>query len=90
MALKKKGAAKVAPKLTRYSKGEHIKVAPLHSPKPTMSIDELSNARQEQSDTDLFDGQTPAAPAPAHLAYFGGPLPVLGSIIRGAEGRPHV
>jgi hypothetical protein len=70
----KKGAATAAPKLTRYSKGEHIKVAPLHSPKPTMSIGELSKARQEQSDTDLFDGQTPAAPVPAHLAYFGGPL----------------
>ena len=69
----KKDAAKVAPKLTRYSKGEHIKVVPLHSPKPTMSIDELSQARRQQSDTDLFDGHTPAAPAPAHLAYFGGP-----------------
>jgi hypothetical protein len=69
----KKDAAKVAPKLTRYSKGEHIKVVPLHSPKPPMPIDELSKARQEQSDADLFDGQTSAAPK-AHLAYFGGSL----------------
>ena len=69
-----KGTAKTAPTLTRYSKGEHIKVVPLHSPKPTMSIDELSQARQEQSDTQLFDGQTLAAAAPPHLAYFGGSL----------------
>jgi hypothetical protein len=70
----KKGTAKAAPKLTRYSTGEYIKVAPLHSPKPTISIDEVSKARQEPSDTELFDGQTPAAAAQPHLAYFGGPL----------------
>src|ERR1700681_633360 len=69
-----KGAAKAAPQLTRYSKGEHIKVVPLHSPKPTMSIGELSQARQQQSDADLFDGHASAAAAPAHLAYFGGAL----------------
>ena len=70
----KRSAAKAAPKLTRYSKGEHIKVAPLHSPKPAMSIDELGTVRQEQSDTQLFDGAILAAPPQAHLAYFGGPL----------------
>jgi hypothetical protein len=69
-----KGTAKTAPTLTRYSKGEHIKVVPLHSPKPMMSIDELSKARQEQSDTQLFAGQTLAAAAPPHLVYFGGSL----------------
>ena len=69
-----KGAAKAAPQLTRYSKGEHIKVVPLHSPKPTMSIGELSQARQQQSDADLFDGHASAAAAPAHLAYFGGAI----------------
>jgi hypothetical protein len=86
MALKKKarpsvrvkspaaGAPKTAPKLTRYSKGEHIKVVPLHSPKPTMSIDEVSQARQEPSDAQLFDGYTLAAAAPPQLAYFGGSL----------------
>src|ERR1700726_4921858 len=57
----KKSAVKTAPKLTRYSKGEHIKVAPLHSPKPTMTIDELSQAREERSDSELFDGDTPPA-----------------------------
>ena len=70
----KRSAAKAAPKLTRYSKGEHIKVAPLHSPKPAMSIAELSTVRQEQSDAQLFDGAMLAAPPQAHLAYFGGPL----------------
>ena len=75
--LAKKSAAKAAPPLTRYSKGEHIKVAPLHSPKPTMSIDELSQARQEPSDSELFDGHTPAAavttPARATEANHGSP-----------------
>jgi hypothetical protein len=65
--------AQAAP-LTRYSKGEHIKVVPLHSPKPSLSIDELSKLGAEPSDSELFDGHTPAAPAKPHLAYFGGPL----------------
>jgi hypothetical protein len=69
-----KSAAKTVPQLTRYSKGEHIKVVPLHSPKPTMSIDEVSQVRQEPSDAQLFDGHTLAAAAPPHLAYFGGSL----------------
>jgi len=69
----KRSAAKATPKLTRYSKGEYIRVAPLHSPKPAMSIAELSTVRQEQSDAQLFDGHAPAASA-AHLTYFGGPL----------------
>jgi hypothetical protein len=69
-----KGAAKTGPQQTRYSKGEHIKVVPLHSPKPTMLIDEVSQARQEPSDAQLFDGHTLAAVAPPHLAYFGGSL----------------
>jgi hypothetical protein len=70
----KRRTAKAAPQLTRYSKGEHIKVVPLHAPKPTMSIDELSQARQQPSDTELFDGHTSTAPAPPHLVYFGGSL----------------
>jgi hypothetical protein len=67
------GPAKAAPKLTRYTKGEHIKVVPLHSPKPAMSIEDLRKARQP-TDADLFDGQVFAAPAQAQLTYFGGPL----------------
>ena len=69
-----KGAAKTPPRLTRYSACDYIKVVPLHSPKPTLSIDELRRARQEQSDTQLFEGHTLAAAAPPHLTYFGGSL----------------
>ncbi len=67
-----KRIAATAPKLAGYSKGEHIKVAPLHSPKPTLSIAELNKAKAP-SDGELFDGQT-SAPPTAHLTYFGGPL----------------
>src|SRR3977135_1575492 len=77
MAVKKKtrpSAAKAAAQLTRYSKGEHIKVAPLHSPKPAMSIDELGTVKQEQSDTKLFDGAMLAATPQAHIAHLAGPL----------------
>lgn len=70
----KKSAAKTFPKLTGYARGEHIKVAPLHSPKPTIAIGDLSKARQQPGDNELFDGATPGAPAGAHLTYFGGPL----------------
>jgi hypothetical protein len=70
----KRSAAKAARKLTRYSKGEYIKVVPLHSPKPAMSIAELSTVRQEQSDAQLFDGAMLAAPPQARLVYFGGAL----------------
>jgi hypothetical protein len=70
----KRSAAKAAQKLTRYSKGEYIKVVPLHSPKPAMSIAELSTVRQEQSDAQRFDGAMLAAAPQAHLAYFGGAL----------------
>ena len=38
--------------------GEHIRVAPLHQPKPLKSIDEISRARR--GDNDLFSGQAPA------------------------------
>jgi hypothetical protein len=69
-----KSAAKRFPELTGYSKGEHIRVVPLHSPKPTVAIGDLSKARQQPGDAALFDGAPPAAPAAAHLTYFGGPL----------------
>ena len=39
-----------------------------------MSVAEVTTARQEQSDAELFAGAAPAAAAQAHLAYFGGPL----------------
>jgi hypothetical protein len=69
-----KRIAKGAARLTRYSKHEYIKVAPLHSPKPTIAIDDLQQSRLDPSDTDLFDGHTPTAAVNAHLTYFGGPL----------------
>jgi hypothetical protein len=47
---------------------------PLHHPKPTVSIEELSRQRREWEESDLFDGQPHAVPASAHLTYFGGPL----------------
>ena len=52
--------------------GEHIRVAPLHQPKPLKSIDEISRARR--GDNELFSGQAPAAPTNAHLTYNHGPL----------------
>ncbi len=70
----KSATVKVAAKLVRYSKGEHIIVAPLHHPKPQIALEELGKARKSPSDSDLFDGQTAGAAANAHLAYFGGPL----------------
>src|SRR5258708_7889246 len=80
MAVKKpakratKGSAKRFPQLTGYSKGEYIKVVPLHAPKPTIAIGELARARQRASDPALFDGRAPVAAPAAHLTYFGGPL----------------
>ena len=56
-----------------YSNGEHIKVVPLHTPKPTLSIDELA-AAAGPSDSELFDGHAPAVPAKPKLVYGGGPL----------------
>jgi hypothetical protein len=61
------GAAKFAP-------GEHVRIVPLHYPKPSVSIDELGRLRGEAPDTDLFDGQPHVAAATAHLTYNNGPL----------------
>ncbi len=59
-------ASKIAP-------GEHIRVVPLHHPKPSVSIDERRRQREE-GDNDLFDGKPHALPANAQLKYGGGPL----------------
>jgi len=67
-------AATAAPQTARYAKEEYVKVVPLHVPKPTLSIDELAQAAPGPSDTELFDGHSPAPPATAHLVYGGGPL----------------
>ena len=66
----KKNTAKVKP----YVLGEHIRVVPLYHPKPTVAIDELSRRRKEAEEGDIFDGQSHAAPANAHLTYNKGPL----------------
>ncbi len=57
-----------------FKPGEHVRVVPLHHPKPSVSIDDLSRMRGEDEDGDLFDGQPHPAPANAHLSYNGGPL----------------
>jgi len=54
--------------------GEHIRVVPLHHPKPSVAIEDLARTRREWEDSDLFDGKPHAVPASAHLSYNGGPL----------------
>jgi len=60
-------------KSAKFAPGEHIRVVPLHHPKPSVSIDDLKGRRSE-GEKDLFDGKAHAAPANAHLTYNGGPL----------------
>jgi hypothetical protein len=70
---------KKSKKSTMFQKGEHIRVVPLHHPKPLVSIDELGRRREgERGERDLFDGKSHAAPPNAHLTYNGGPL--LGNV----------
>jgi len=57
-----------------FKPGEHIRIVPLHQPKPAVSIDELARAREPGEGQDLFDGRPHPAPASAHLTYQGGPL----------------
>ena len=57
-----------------FALGEHIRVVPLHHPKPSVAIDNLARARREWDEQDLFDGSPHAIPASAHLNYQGGPL----------------
>lgn len=54
--------------------GEHIRIVPLHYPKPTYALKELVSADSATADTDLFDGNPHLAPADALLTYRGGPL----------------
>lgn len=54
--------------------GEHVRVVPLHHPKPSVSIDDLARARRKPEDQDLFDGKPHVIPTSAHLTYGGGPL----------------
>jgi hypothetical protein len=57
----------------KFASGEHIRVVPLHIPKPSVSIDDLGR-QKEEGGGDLFDGKIHAAAANAHLKYNGGPL----------------
>jgi len=57
-----------------FESGEHVRVVPLHHPKPVLSIDELGRRRREGDDRDLFDGKPHAVPINAHLSYGKGPL----------------
>lgn len=57
-----------------FQTGEHVRVVPLHHPKPSASIDDLARGRRGGRDQDLFDGKPHALAAPAQLVYMGGPL----------------
>src|SRR5476651_1750644 len=70
---KKKPANRPTSKGATASAYEHIRVVPLHHPKPVLSIDEAGRLREEK-DSDLFAGKPRLAPASAHLKYNGGPL----------------
>jgi hypothetical protein len=69
-----KNLTKPARKSNLIQPGEHVRVVPLHDPKPSVSIDDLARARREPKDQDLFDGQPHAVPVTAHLTYNRGPL----------------
>jgi hypothetical protein len=69
----KKQATKAA-RTPASSPNEFIKVVPLHAPKPTLSIDELSARSGEPTEAELFAGTFLPAPAAPHLTYSGGPL----------------
>ena len=59
----------------KFAPGEHIRIVPLHYPKPAVSIDELARMRREgEEEADLFDGKPHVAPASAQLTYRNGPL----------------
>lgn len=61
-----------AVKKAKFGAGEHIRVVPLHHPKPEYSIDDLTKARkgrEESEDSELFDGKPHAAPLDAKLTF---------------------
>src|SRR5438309_5240192 len=74
VATKRKTPARPRAGASKFAQGEHVRIVPLHYPKPSVSIDELGHLRGETADTDLFDGQPHVAPATAHLTYNNGPL----------------
>ena len=68
-----KTTKKTSTKSGMFQPGEHIRVVPLHHPKPSLPIDEMGRQREEE-EHDLFDGKPHVAAATAHLTYNGGPL----------------
>jgi hypothetical protein len=70
----KKPRKKPAKATAAFKPGEHIRVVPLHHPKPSIDIADLSRRGAAAEEGDLFDGQPHPAPASAHLSYNGGPL----------------
>src|SRR5438105_14371276 len=74
MKAKTKNKAKSTAMSQTFAPGEHIRVVPLHNPKPVVPIDDLGRLRGEEEEGDLFDGKPHAAAPSAHLSYGGGPL----------------
>lgn len=68
--MKKQSRTKAKGKTKNFKPGEHIRVVPLHYPKPAISIAEF----REREEGDLFDGNPHVAPASAKLTYRGGAL----------------
>jgi len=75
-----KKTKRITAKSQQFAPGEHVRVVPLYHPKPSVAIDELSRRRKKADDHDLFDGQSHAAPANAHLTYNNGPLLVNAAV----------
>jgi hypothetical protein len=76
-AAKKARKAKPGAPARAFASGEHVRIVPLHQPKPALAIADLARMRrevEEGGETDLFDGRPHAAPAGAKLTYRKGPL----------------
>jgi hypothetical protein len=69
-----KRSPKAKSKTKKFQPGEHIRVVPLHHPKPAVSIEDVRRARREWEKGDPFDGKPHAVPAIAKLTYRGGAL----------------
>src|SRR5438445_12674075 len=67
--MKKSTKSRSKTKTKKFQPGEHIRVVPLHHPKPVIAIGE-----REPEGGDLFDGKPHPASASAKLTYRGGAL----------------